>query len=66
MLTQAKLLPIGQTARLLRVPVRWLRAEAEAGRVPCLKADKVFLFEPEAVEAVLVEQARGNGKGGQQ
>ena len=63
MLTQAKLLPIGQTARLLRVPVRWLRIEAEAGRVPCLKAGKAFLFEPEAVEAVLLERAR-NSRGG--
>ena len=38
---------------------RGLRArEAEAGRVPHLKAGKVFLFDPEAVERVLLERAR--------
>ena len=58
MITQPKLLPIGPTARLFRVPVAWLRKEAEAGRVPHLKADKAFLFDPEAVEQVLLERAR--------
>ena len=62
---QARLLPIGQTARILRVPVKWLREEAEASRVPCLKAGRAFLFEPEAVEAVLVQRARG-GQGAAQ
>jgi len=40
------------------VPVKWLREEAEAGRIPHLKADKVFLFDPATVEAVLLERAR--------
>lgn len=62
-MTDAKLLPLGPTARIFRVPVRWLKAEAEAGRVPCLKADKAILFDPEAVEKVLLERAR-TGQGG--
>ena len=62
MITQTKLLPVGPMARRLRVPVRWLRAEAEAGRIPHLQAERVLLFDPETVEAVLVERAR-NGKG---
>ena len=45
-------------ARRLRVPVKWLRAEAEAGRVPCLKADKALLFDPLAVERTLLERAQ--------
>lgn len=45
-------------ARRLRVPVRWLRSEAEAGRVPCLRAERAILFDPEAVERVLLERAR--------
>ena len=61
MLTQSKLLPVGPTARRFRVPVGWLRDEAEAGRVPHLKAGKVFLFDPEAVEQVLLERARNTG-----
>ena len=48
-------------ARRLRVTVRWLRAEAEAGRVPHLKAGKVILFNPETVEKVLLERARKEG-----
>jgi hypothetical protein len=45
-------------ARRLRVSVKWLRAEAEARRVPCLKADKVFLFDPDAVADALLKRAR--------
>jgi hypothetical protein len=54
------LLPAGPTARLLRVPVAWLRAEAEAGRVPCLRAGNVFLFSPAAVEKELAARAAEN------
>lgn len=59
--TPPRLLPIGPMARRLRVTVRWLRAEAEAGRVPHLKAGKVILFNPETVEKVLLERARKEG-----
>jgi hypothetical protein len=48
-------------ARRLRVPTRWLRDEALTGRVPCLKAGKAFLFDPESVERVLLERARQGG-----
>lgn len=53
-----RLLPTGPMARRLRVPVRWLRAEAEAGRIPHVKAETVFLFDPETVERVLLERAQ--------
>ena len=52
-----KLLPVGPMARRLRVPVKWLRDEADAGRVPHLKAGKAVLFAPEAVEKALLERA---------
>jgi hypothetical protein len=48
-------------ARRLRVPVRWLRDEAGAGRIPHLKAGKALLFDPETVERVLRERARREG-----
>ena len=51
------LLPLGPMARRLRVTSAWLRAEADAGRVPCLRAGKRFLFAPEAVEHVLAARA---------
>jgi hypothetical protein len=49
-------------ARQLRVSVGWLRAEAEAGRIPHLKADKVLLFDPETVERILLARARKGGE----
>jgi hypothetical protein len=48
-------------ARRLRVPVKWLREEAAAGRVPHLRADKALLFDPDAVERVLLERAGREG-----
>lgn len=49
--------PLRQTATQLGVPVSWLRAEAEAGRVPHLKAGRQILFHPPAVEQALLERA---------
>ena len=59
-----KLQPIGPTARYLRVPVKWLRAEAEAGRVPCLRADSRFLFDPQFVERALLKRVRQTSSSG--
>lgn len=56
----ARLLPINTVARRLRVPVRWLRGEAESGRIPCLRADGKFLCDLEAVERALLERAWAN------
>ena len=56
--TTTRLLPLNIVARRLRLPVRWLQAEAEAGRVPCLRAGNAFLCDPEAIEAALLERAR--------
>lgn len=55
--SHANLLPINRMARRLRVTIAWLRAEADAGRVPCLRAGTRYLFAPEAVERVLLERA---------
>ena len=54
-----ELLQIGVMARRLRVPVKWLRSEAEAGRIPHLKADRVILFNPFIVEKLLLQRASG-------
>ena len=55
-----KLYPIGLLARRLRVPVAWLREEANAGRIPHLRAGPRLLFDPEIVEHELLKRARGN------
>ncbi len=57
----APLLPLARMARRLRVTVAWLRTEADAGRVPCLRAESRYLFAPDAVERTLAERA-ANGK----
>ena len=61
--TPTRLLTAGAMARRLRVPVKWLRDEAEAGRIPHVKADTALLFDPETVERVLLERAQRKGKG---
>ena len=61
MLTAARLTPLSHLARRLRVPVRWLRAEAEAGRLPAVHAERQFLFDAETVERLLLERATSLG-----
>jgi hypothetical protein len=56
-----QLVPINVAARWLRVPAQWLKEEAEAGRIPHLKAGKAVLCDLAAVEAVLLERARLTG-----
>lgn len=52
------LLPLQIMARRVFVPAAWLRAEAEAGRIPHLQAGKKFLFDPKTVERVLLDRAQ--------
>jgi len=52
------LLALSSMARRLRVTAKWLRAEADAGRIPCVRGDGVYLFDPDTVERVLLERAR--------
>jgi hypothetical protein len=62
MFTTSRIVPLNIMARRLRVPLSWLRAEAEAGRVPCLRAGNRYLCDPDAVEATLLERARQPGR----
>jgi len=55
--TCPELLTDSQMARTLRVNVRWLRAEAEAGRIPAVRAERRFLFNPHAVVRTLADRA---------
>jgi hypothetical protein len=50
-------------ARRLGVTARWLRSEADAGRVPCLKAERRYLFDAPTVERLMRERAaKGGGR----
>lgn len=53
-----KPLYLGAMARRLRVPATWLRAEADAGRIPHLRAGRVLLFDPEVVERIVLDRVR--------
>ena len=44
--------------RRLGLSAAWLKAEADAGRIPCLRARQRLLFDPEAVERALIARAR--------
>ena len=52
-----EVLPLPRMARRLGVTARWLRAEAEAGRVPSLRAGTHLLFNPAAVQRVIAARA---------
>lgn len=52
-----RLITLTELATALGVPMDWLEAEAEAGRIPCLRAGKRYRFALVAVEAALVERA---------
>ena len=57
------LIPLANMARRVRVPAKWLRAEALAGRIPCLNAGGRVLFNPEVVEVALSVRAAGKETG---
>ena len=57
MTNDPQLLFDGLLARRLKVTVAWLREEADAGRLPHVKAGNRYLFNDEAVRQTLLERA---------
>ena len=51
------LIPLRFAARRLRIPMRWLRGEALACRIPCLDADGMKLVDPVAESHALAARA---------
>jgi hypothetical protein len=51
------LLTLHQLAARLRLPREWLRAEALAGHLPCLRVGRKLLFNLSIVERILAERA---------
>lgn len=52
-----RVLNLPRMARRLGVTQAWLKREAEANRVPALRADRRLLFEPAAVEEAVAQRA---------
>lgn len=55
------LMPLNQAARRLRVPVGWLKGEAESGRIPHVAAGRQKLVHLPTIEAILTERAKQGG-----
>jgi len=53
----AKPISLPSAARHLRLPRAWLKNEALAGRLPCLRIGRRLLFNLTAVERVLAQRA---------
>ncbi len=51
-----------ETAKRLGVPVAWLRAQAESGALPSLKAGRRLLFNVSVVEDTLLQRSGKSGK----
>ena len=55
------LVTLRDLARLLRVTTTWLRSEADAGRLPHVRAGSQRLFNAEVVRLVLADRAAREG-----
>jgi len=52
-------LSLRSLSRELSIAIGWLKAEADAGRIPCLRAGRRRLFSLEAVRQALLRRAAG-------
>jgi hypothetical protein len=55
---EQRILPLTVMARRLGVRRKNLKAEAESGRLPCIRIGEDLLFDPEAVERTLATRAQ--------
>lgn len=58
-----EVISLGRMARRAGVTHRWLREQADAGKLPCIKAGTRYLFNPEAVQEALATQAARTRQG---
>jgi hypothetical protein len=54
------LLPLRRVARQVGVPAKWLREQAELGKVPGLRAGNRWLFLPDAVAEAIEQMAKAS------
>ena len=52
----AGFIPLEPLASKLGLPQYWLKAEADAGRIPCLKIGRRRLFNADAVRLALLDR----------
>jgi len=51
-------IPIHTLSRRLGLPEAWLKNEAEAGRIPSLRASRRLMFNADEVERILTERTK--------
>ena len=59
-LAQERLVDLHELVELLELPARWLKTEAEQGRIPSLKVNRAFMFNAIAVRDALFKRASEN------
>jgi len=52
-----QLLSVVELSRKLKYPQQWLRDQADRGLIPSIKIGRRLLFNPEAVQRILLERA---------
>jgi excisionase family DNA binding protein len=61
--TTSQLLSLPALAKALNLPEEWIKAEADAGRIPHLRIGKRYRFNFEAVVRMLAERAAKDTEG---
>ena len=56
------LVSLPELAKVLNLPERWIKAEADSGRLPHLKIGRRYRFNLVAVTNALAERAANGGK----
>lgn len=56
-MTPQPMLSLNQLADHLALPASWLKREADAGRLPCLRVGRRRMFDPESVRRELARRA---------
>ena len=51
-----KYLRVEELARTTRLPAAWLKREADAGRLPCIRAGRLRMFDLAAVLKALADR----------
>ncbi len=59
----SELLSLSRLGRRLGLTQQWLRTEADAGRIPCLRAGNRYVFDLAAVQETLSQRAGRNPQG---
>lgn len=61
MYMDSKLLTVHELAEQTGLPAAWLRREADAGRLPCIRAGRLRVFDFKAVMKALAERQERGG-----